>query len=88
MWMRLAGVLALCLLAFCVLRVGVANAQTSSGRLGIFDAETDLGVVTPPGTAKYDAGTRLRSCRSRGEHLVQHRCISLRVEEGLGRYFR
>ena len=68
MRVRLAGVFIVCYWLLCS-SVGVANAQTSSGRLGTFDAETDLGVVTPPGTAKYDAGSDAYEVAAAGANI-------------------
>ena len=42
--------------AMMMVNAGAASAQEKSGALGIFDEQTDVGTVTPAGTAKFDGG--------------------------------
>lgn len=68
MRVRLARVFVVCCWLFCS-SSHVSSAQTSSGRLGIFDGETDVGAVTPPGTAKYDAGRDVYEVAAAGANI-------------------
>jgi len=45
------------------------RAQGPSNRLGIFEGQTDVGVVTPPGTLAYDPARDIYTIRSAGENL-------------------
>jgi Tol biopolymer transport system component len=47
----------------------VPHAQTSSANLGIFDHQSDVGSVTPPGTAAYDASTGTYTLTAAGANL-------------------
>jgi TolB protein len=62
------------LLAFSALTLGfvgssVAAAQTASNSLGIFENQSDVGSVSPPGTATFDGATGVYTIRSAGEDL-------------------
>lgn len=52
-------------LAFVVLFPAIALA----GDLGIFDAETDVGTVTPPGSATFDKATQQYTLKSSGQNI-------------------
>jgi TolB protein len=53
-WPLLRQVIAGC--ALLVVGSGVSIAQAQVGSLGTFEGQSDVGSVTPPGTAAYDAG--------------------------------
>jgi TolB protein len=53
-WLRWRGVIAVC--AVLMVGMGISVAQAQLGALGIFEGQSDVGTVTPPGTATYDAG--------------------------------
>ena len=55
--------------AFGFLASGIAAAQTASNSLGIFEGQTDVGTVTPPGTATFDAATGVYTIRTAGDDL-------------------
>ncbi len=40
-----------------------------AGNLGLFEKQTDVGSVTPPGTATYDAATQTYTITSAGANL-------------------
>ena len=62
----------------------LALAAQSAGSLGIFDGQSDVGSVVPPGTAGLRAGhRRLHPHRRRHQPLVHHGRLPLRVEETL-----
>jgi Tol biopolymer transport system component len=68
---RLVGApLSLCLFA-CALWLYSAPliAQTNSGSLGVFEGQTDVGSVTPAGTAVYDAATGVYTLTAAGTNL-------------------
>ena len=44
-------------------------AQDPSNKLGIFEGQTDVGNVTPPGTLAYDTGKGVYTIASAGENL-------------------
>jgi len=48
---------------------GIASAQTAGGGLGIFDSQSDVGSVVPPGVATFDAATGVYTIRSAGANL-------------------
>ena len=56
-------------LASGFLAPGIAAAQTAGNSLGIFEGQTDVGTVTPPGTATFDAATGVYSIRTAGNDL-------------------
>src|ERR1035438_4888363 len=45
------------------------NAQGAPGALGIFDGQTDVGSVTPPGMAVFDQGAGAYTITSAGANL-------------------
>ncbi len=47
----------------------LASAQTASNGIGIFEQQSDVGIVTPPGTATFDAATSVYTLRSAGANL-------------------
>ena len=51
------GLLAFSALAFGLVRSSIAAALTASNSLGIFENQSDVGSVTPPGMATFDAAT-------------------------------
>lgn len=51
-WLRAAAVAG----AVLLMGAGIGRAQEKQP-VGIFDGQTDVGAVTPPGTAQFDAGT-------------------------------
>ena len=44
-------------------------AQTASGSIGIFESQTDVGSVTPPGAARFDAGSGMYEITSPGANM-------------------
>lgn len=56
-------------LAFGCIASGIAGAQTAANGLGIFENQTDVGSVVPPGVATYDAASGVYTVRSAGENL-------------------
>ena len=66
---RRTGLLAFSALAFGFVWSSIAASQTASNSLGIFENQSDVGSVTPPGTATFDAATGLYTIRSAGEDL-------------------
>lgn len=68
MRVKLAGVFIVCCWILFS-SVSAANAQAGSGRLGTFDTETDVGIVTPSGTAKYDAGSNVYEVAAAGANI-------------------
>jgi len=46
--------------------LGIGVAQTASGGLGIFQNQSDVGSVVPPGVATFDAATGVYTIRSAG----------------------
>ena len=63
---RLAGVSAL---ACAFIASSLAAAQTEANGLGIFENQTDVGSVVPPGVATYDAASGVYTLRSAGANL-------------------
>ena len=66
---RGTGLLAFSAWAFGFVGSIIAAAQTASNSLGIFENESDVGTVTPPGTGTFDAATGVYTIRSAGEDL-------------------
>jgi TolB protein len=66
---RWTGLLAFSALAFGFVGSSIAAAQTAGNSLGIFESQSDVGSVTPPGTATFDAATGVYTIRSAGEDL-------------------
>jgi len=56
-------------LAFGFIASGIAGAQTAANRLGIFENQSDVGSVVPPGVATYDAASAVYTIRSAGANL-------------------
>jgi TolB protein len=52
MWVRTAVAAG----ALLVVNAGVVGAQEKAGALGVFEGQSDVGTVTPPGTGKFDSG--------------------------------
>ena len=52
MWLRAAVAAG----ALLVVNAGLSSAQEKAGALGVFEAQSDVGTVTPPGTAKFEGG--------------------------------
>ena len=48
---------------------GIAGAQTASDGLGIFESQSDVGSVVPPGTASFDSASDVYTIRSAGANL-------------------
>jgi TolB protein len=63
---RVAAILAL---ASGFIGAGNAAAQTTGSGLGIFDNQSDVGSVVPPGVANFDAATGIYTIRSAGANL-------------------
>ena len=66
---NVTGLLAFSALAFGLVGSSIAAAQTPSNSLGIFENQSDVGSVTPPGTATFDAATGVYTIRSAGGDL-------------------
>jgi Tol biopolymer transport system component len=56
-------------LALGFIGTGIAAAQTAGGSLGIFENQSDVGSVVPPGVATYDAASGVYTIRSAGANL-------------------
>jgi hypothetical protein len=56
-------------LVFAVIASGVATAQSAGSGLGIFENQSDVGSVTPPGIATFNAATGVYTIRSAGANL-------------------
>ena len=56
-------------LAFGFIASGIAGAQTAAKGLGIFENQSDVGSVVPPGVATYDAASGVYTLRSAGANL-------------------
>lgn len=67
--MRGARLLAFSVLAFGFVGSRIAVAQAASNSLGIFENQSDVGRVMPPGAATFDAATGVYTIRSAGEDL-------------------
>jgi Tol biopolymer transport system component len=57
------------LIAFLLAATTLASAQTFANSLGIFEQQSDVGSVKPPGTAVFDAATGVYTIRSSGANL-------------------
>ena len=66
---RTTGLLAVSVLAIGIAGSCIAAAQTASKSLGIFENHSDVGSVTPPGTATFDAATGVYTIHSAGGDL-------------------
>jgi TolB protein len=62
----LAAALAL-IFAFTVSRI--TSAQTAGASLGVFESQSDVGSVTPPGVASFDPASGVYTLRSAGANL-------------------
>lgn len=58
-------------LALCALGTHAAD-RDRLGALGLFDGQTDVGSVIPPGSARYDPGTGVYSLTSAGANTWYH----------------
>ena len=58
----------LCGVVFC-LATGVGDAQSGQGALGVFEGQTDVGAVVPPGIARFDAGSGIYTVAAAGANL-------------------
>ncbi len=67
--------LILILLLSVSLYTAVSRAQ-ASGSLGLFESQSDVGSVTPPGTATYDAAPCTFTLPATGPHLLSRRHIT------------
>ncbi len=68
--MRVTGVLAaVSALALGCIVPGFAATQTVGSSVGIFESQSDVGNVTPPGAARFDAATGVYTIRSAGANL-------------------
>jgi len=63
------GLLTFSAFAFGFVGSSIAAAQTAGNSLGIFENQSDVGSVTPPGTASFNAATGVYTIRSAGEDL-------------------
>lgn len=55
--------------ASCISGSTLASAQTPAASLGIFQQQSDVGIVTPPGGATFDAASGVYTIRSSGANL-------------------
>ncbi len=70
MEVRLArSLLAFVCCLFLCFEAGVCRAQAGSGGLGVFEGQTDVGAVSPPGVAKYDAGRGVYTVEAAGDNM-------------------
>jgi len=56
-------------LALGLCGAGIAAAQAAGSELGIFENQSDVGSVVPPGVASFDAATGVYTIRSAGANL-------------------
>lgn len=56
-------------LGFVLMGSGVTTAQAAGHSLGIFENQSDVGSVTPPGIATFDGATGVYTIRSAGANL-------------------
>lgn len=56
-------------LAFGFVATRMSGAQEAAGSLGIFDNQSDVGTVSPPGVGTFDPATGVYSLRSAGANL-------------------
>jgi Tol biopolymer transport system component len=66
---RLGRAAAVSVLTLGFIGLGIGVAQTASGGLGIFQNQSDVGSVVPPGVATFDAATGVYTIRSAGANL-------------------
>lgn len=52
-----------------LVQVRDSAAQVNAGNIGLFEGQTDLGAVTPPGTGTFDAGKGLYVVEAAGENM-------------------
>lgn len=57
------------LLGLTAVPLAVAAQVSAPGSLGIFESQSDVGSVTPPGTAVYDPATRVYTITSAGANM-------------------
>jgi hypothetical protein len=59
------------LLVGCLVFIGLRPiaAQTGSAKLGVFESQSDVGSVIPPGTASYDPASQIYTISSAGANL-------------------
>ena len=59
--------------AFCgfviCFAAGVCAAQSKPLELGVFEGQTDVGAISPPGTGAYDAGRRIYTVSASGSNM-------------------
>ena len=67
--MRIMRLAAVASVAFGFIASGIASAQTAGNSLGILESQSDVGSVTPPGMAAFDAATGIYTIRSAGANL-------------------
>ncbi|MGD0739568.1 MAG: hypothetical protein ABR957_08235 [Terracidiphilus sp.] len=56
-------------MAFGFIGLGIAGAQKAANGLGVFESQSDVGSVVPPGVATFDSATGEYSIRSAGANL-------------------
>ena len=56
-------------LALGFIATSIASAQTAGNPLGIFESQSDVGSVVPPGVATFEAATGVYTVRSAGANL-------------------
>jgi TolB protein len=56
-------------MAFGFIASGIAGAQTAANGLGVFQSQSDVGSVVPPGVAAFDSASGLYTLRSAGANL-------------------
>jgi hypothetical protein len=68
---RHVSILAPSILAFCgaTLSLPATFAQSATPALGIFENQSDVGAVTPPGTAVYDPAADTYTLTAAGANL-------------------
>ncbi len=57
------------LAAFGFMGTAILAAQTAGSGLGIFESQTDVGSVVPPGVASFDSASGVYTIRSAGANL-------------------
>src|SRR5579863_9504108 len=57
-----------CCLILCF-ETGTCVAQAQTRGLGVFEGQTDIGAVSPPGSAKLDAGNGTYSIEAAGANM-------------------
>ncbi len=58
--------------AWCLVicfEAGPCRAQAGSGGLGVFEGQTDMGAVSPPGVTKYDVGRGVYAIDAAGDNM-------------------